>query len=110
MVQATFYSDENHNYIGARIEGHALFSDSGTDIVCAGISAATFGSFNSVLVHLQIEDVTNIVTIDHEHAIMEINTKQYTSFEITNIIYETLYITLKGIADEYPDSLIIDFK
>ncbi|MGL4662454.1 MAG: ribosomal-processing cysteine protease Prp [Culicoidibacterales bacterium] len=110
MVQAVFYSDKNHNYIGARIEGHALFSDSGTDIVCAGISASTFGSFNSLLLHLEIEDATSVVTIDNENAIMEINTSEYTQFNITNIIYETLYITLKGIADEYPDSLTIYFK
>lgn len=110
MVQAIFYSDKSHNYIGARIEGHALFSDSGTDIVCAGISAATFGSFQSLLMHLNIKDAEDVVIIDNDHAVMEINTKEYRRFEITNVIYETLYITLKAIADEYPDSLSIYFK
>lgn len=110
MTKALFYSDKEQNYIGARIEGHALFAHAGEDIVCAGISASTFGCFNSLLLHLGIQEAEKVVSIDQEAAVMEINTEAYNKFEITNVIYETLYICLKGIADEFPDSLSIDFK
>ena len=32
---------------GFRVEGHALFAESGKDIVCAGVSAVTVGTVNA---------------------------------------------------------------
>ena len=33
--------------VGFRVEGHALFAESGKDIVCAGVSAVSVGTVNA---------------------------------------------------------------
>ena len=38
-----------------KVKGHAMFADSGQDIVCAGVSAVTVGTVNAIEAMLGIE-------------------------------------------------------
>ena len=39
MIKATIYKTDRHEYAGFDISGHAEYSESGSDIVCAAVSA-----------------------------------------------------------------------
>ncbi len=45
---------------GFRVEGHALFAESGKDIVCAGVSAVTVGTVNAAEALLGVELSANM--------------------------------------------------
>lgn len=55
MVKVTINRDHNGNIISFKLTGHANFDVRGQDIVCAGVSAVSFGSVNA------IEQLTGVV-------------------------------------------------
>ncbi len=56
MITFHVLYDEDKDYLGFRVNGHALYADEGFDIVCAAVSAITFGMVNSteMLTHADI--------------------------------------------------------
>ena len=48
MTKISFFYDKNDNPTGFEFLGHAGFSESGTDIVCAAISTLVLNTVNSV--------------------------------------------------------------
>ena len=48
MVQLDIKKSKNGNVIGFRVSGHAGFSEYGTDVVCAGVSALVINCINSI--------------------------------------------------------------
>ncbi len=48
MIKAIFYRDSDNLYTGFQISGHAGFARRGKDIVCAGVSALSINTINSV--------------------------------------------------------------
>ena len=48
MIQITVYKNKKHEYVGFDTEGHADFSESGQDIVCAAVSALVINLVNSI--------------------------------------------------------------
>lgn len=111
MVTATFVKN-HHLYKTAEINGHALFNNSGSDIVCAGISAVVFGCMNSLLIHAQVPEsrFDDFILIDNQNNRIYIDFSKVNSkyVEAIQIIFETLYISLKSISDEYPENLTIN--
>lgn len=55
MIIVSVLRRQDHGIIGFEVEGHAGYAKSGEDIVCAGVSAVTVGTVNS------IEELTGIV-------------------------------------------------
>ena len=48
MIKATIYLNQNHVYTGFDICGHAGYSEEGSDIVCAAVSALVINTINAV--------------------------------------------------------------
>ena len=48
MIQLETKKSEDGGVIGFYVSGHAGFSESGTDIVCAGVSALVINCMNSI--------------------------------------------------------------
>ena len=46
MIKATIYKTGRHEYAGFDISGHAEYSESGSDIVCAAVSAIVINTIN----------------------------------------------------------------
>src|SRR4051794_26236233 len=44
-IERLSLNDHIHSF---KVKGHAMFADSGQDIVCAGVSAVTVGTVNAV--------------------------------------------------------------
>lgn len=76
MIKVTIHRDPTSTFItGFDMTGHANFGEYGQDIVCAGVSAVSFGSVNSVEaltgiklsiqsagdgdLHVQVPDITD---------------------------------------------------
>ena len=48
MIRVVFYNNSDKNICGFSVEGHAGYAKYGKDIVCAGVSALTINTINSI--------------------------------------------------------------
>lgn len=48
MVKVTIYKDVDHVFSGFDVHGHAGLAESGTDIVCAAVSALVINTINAI--------------------------------------------------------------
>ena len=48
MITVSIYKNEKHEYVGFKTLGHAGYSESGQDIVCAAVSVLTINTINSI--------------------------------------------------------------
>ena len=48
MIRFTVYKDAGNRYKGFKCEGHAQYSDAGSDIVCAAVSVLGQNTVNSI--------------------------------------------------------------
>ena len=49
MIKAEIYITDVGNIVGFNISGHAGFSESGTDVVCAAVSSAAYMAANTLI-------------------------------------------------------------
>ncbi|MEY8755454.1 ribosomal-processing cysteine protease Prp [Peribacillus frigoritolerans] len=93
------------NIMSYRSEGHADYDVHGKDIVCAGVSAVTFGTFNS------IESLVGIVpkhTIDHGYLEVNIPGKmEPKTSEQVQLLLESMVVMLNTIQESYGEFLTI---
>ena len=55
MIRVTIERAADRSIRSFVIDGHALFADHGQDIVCAGVSAVTFGTLNAIEKLMQLK-------------------------------------------------------
>lgn len=55
MIQAKICRNSSGRIQSFTISGHALYADRGNDIVCAGVSAVSFGAINSLIALTGVE-------------------------------------------------------
>lgn len=101
-IVRSFANGEIISYVS---EGHANYDGHGKDIVCAGVSAVTFGTVNS------IEALLEIVP---EHTIYEGFLKvdiperiEPKTFEQVQLLLESMVVILKSIQESYSEFLTI---
>jgi uncharacterized protein len=99
-------STTNGKIISYKLEGHAYYNEYGKDIVCAGVSAVSIGTVNS------IEALLGIVP---EHTIYEGFLKvdiperiESKTFEQVQLLLESMVIMLKSIQESYGEFLTIE--
>lgn len=85
------------------LKGHAGFSDVGSDIVCAGVSALVYNAVNScealLDVHLDVQDSNTFVC--------SVPTVQRSS-ETANgvqLLLQSMHLGIQQIADQYPSNV-----
>jgi len=100
MVKVTYCFQKN-SIKAVQIEGHANFSQSGNDIVCAGISAIVIGTLNA-LAQMQKQQVK---VSNYQNGLVEI--KILNDNQTNQIILTTMLWQLKTISDQYPQYLKI---
>jgi uncharacterized protein YsxB (DUF464 family) len=94
--------------IEVTIDGHADFADRGYDIVCAAVSALSIGTVNSAEVLL---GVALAPAEENEEGFLWIQTPASLENETDDklqLLLESLSLSLKGIADQYPDHVRYD--
>ncbi|WP_088068334.1 ribosomal-processing cysteine protease Prp [Gottfriedia luciferensis] len=93
-----------------KISGHAFFSDYGTDIVCAGLSAVSVGTVNALEAICNIDSESQTV-IDEEKGFLKyqlpVNINDDT-MQKAQLILEAMIVSLQTIAASYGDYVTIN--
>ena len=93
MIKVTIYKTDRHEYAGFDISGHAEYSESGNDIVCAAVSAIVINTINSV--DQFTEDKTSSVS-DEESGKIEFRFGQIPSHDAT-LLLDSMVLGLEQI-------------
>lgn len=109
MIQVTVKRKENQIH-AFRISGHADSGPYGYDLVCAGVSAVTFGAVNAVMklcdTDLEIEQAN-----DGGYLYVSIpNHVQNDKLENIQLLFESMIISLETIEQEYSQFITIESK
>ena len=98
-------SVSNGEIISYVSEGHANYDGHGKDIVCAGVSAVTFGTVNSIEALLEIVPDHTIyegfLKIDIPERI------EPKTYEQVQLLLESMVVMLKSIEESYGEFLTI---
>lgn len=92
------------------ISGHAFFSEYGTDIVCAGISAVSIGTVNALEALCNI-DAESFTQIDDKQGILKYQLPMNLTDEEmqkAQLILEAMLVSLQSIAASYSDYVTIN--
>ncbi|HZK20904.1 MAG TPA: ribosomal-processing cysteine protease Prp [Oscillospiraceae bacterium] len=102
MITATFFTCFDA-LIGFRIGGHAYFSESGTDIICAAVSSAAYMAANT------ITDVEGIdAKIKEKDGFMEVIVPK-TDAEKAKTVLSGLKLHLTQLSKQYPKNIEITY-
>lgn len=102
MINVSIYKNAEDLVTGIKLSGHADYSEYGSDIVCAAVSALVINAINS------IENFTSDrFTLDHDEK------KGFIEFHVisplsnnSNLLLSSLVLGLSGIVEEYTEKYI----
>ncbi|USK91508.1 ribosomal-processing cysteine protease Prp [Rossellomorea marisflavi] len=98
-------STTNGKITSYKSEGHAYYDEPGKDIVCAGVSAIIFGTYNS------IEALLGIVSKHTIHAgFFRVDIPERIdpkTFEQAQLLLESMVVMLNSIQESYGEFLTI---
>ncbi|WP_059040907.1 ribosomal-processing cysteine protease Prp [Paenibacillus rubinfantis] len=99
MIIVSILRRKDNGIAGFEVEGHAGYAKAGEDIVCAGVSAVTVGTVNS------IETLTGIVMDSRmKNGFLSANlpaTVQTEAGEQAQLLLASLVVMLKSIEESY---------
>lgn len=106
MITITIY--QNHEDVtGFRCIGHSGYAESGSDIICAGVSALVINTINSIdalttsSFHLDTEEDSGLIDFTFEEV----------ADHDAQLLVESMILGLQGIQNDYGNEFIIlDFK
>ena len=109
MIKITINRNEAGLIQSFTMSGHALFADHGSDIVCAGASAVSFGAINA------IHELTGITPeIEQgEEGFLNCRFPEYISESVQEniqLLLEGMVISLQTIEEQYGEHIKITFK
>ncbi|SFH66179.1 ribosomal-processing cysteine protease Prp [Pisciglobus halotolerans] len=110
MIQASFKRNGKGDIVSFEVTGHAESGPYGSDIVCAAVSALTIGLTNSLSVLTgKTPFIQETNEIEGGYLYVEIS-KAFSEeqLKISQVILESLLISLTGIAEEYAEYIQIN--
>ncbi|WP_028547688.1 ribosomal-processing cysteine protease Prp [Paenibacillus sp. UNC451MF] len=99
MIRITIKRRPDDRIESFRVKGHALYGDPGKDIVCAGVSAVTVGTVNSVETVLGVELKANM-----KHGLLDVQVPGHLDdavLEKVQLLLESMVVMLKSIEQSY---------
>ncbi len=106
MTKANFILNNDNKPYAFRISGHAEYGNYGEDIVCSGITTATFTTLNLLDKLLKQEDYTLIQNEDTGLIDFKLNKID----DLSLLIIQNLLDILINIEEQYPQNLKIIIK
>ena len=106
----TFYRRNDGKLTGYRGEGHAGYAESGSDIVCAAVSALTQSTLNGLRSVLK---APVMYEVDDQSAFVEVRLTPEATREQTEqaqLLLVTLQEGLQALAQAYPRNVRIFFE
>lgn len=98
---------ENDNISSFTLSGHANSGPYGYDLVCAGVSAISFGAINAVF---ELSDVKLHVAQGEDGGFLEVVVPKHISEEErekVNLIFNAMIISLQTIESSYREHIFI---
>ncbi|MBP1754914.1 MAG: hypothetical protein H6Q59_1312 [Firmicutes bacterium] len=102
MINVSIYKNAENLVTGFKLSGHADYSEYGSDIVCAAVSALVINTINS------IENFTSdrfSLDQDEKKGFIEFHVISDLSNN-SNLLISSLILGLQGIAEEYTEKYI----
>lgn len=96
MIRVTIYKNEKHECVGFRALGHAGYSESGQDIVCAAVSVLTINTVNAI--DIFTEDEASLVS-DDEQGLIDFKISGRPTKE-TTLLLKAMILGLEEMADD----------
>ncbi|HBI73505.1 MAG TPA: ribosomal-processing cysteine protease Prp [Lachnospiraceae bacterium] len=102
MIKVSIYKNADNLITGFSLSGHADYSEYGSDVVCAAVSALVINTINS------IENFTSDkfrLEQDEKKGFIEFHVVSPISKQ-ANLLLNSLVLGLQGIEEEYTDKYI----
>ncbi|TVY11913.1 ribosomal-processing cysteine protease Prp [Paenibacillus cremeus] len=99
MIRITIERKHDSTIKRFGVRGHAFYDDPGKDIVCAGVSAVTVGTVNSVEALTGLELKTQM-----KHGLLQVEVPDGldpTTEEKTQLLLESMVVMLQSIEQSY---------
>ncbi|MGY0693188.1 ribosomal-processing cysteine protease Prp [Virgibacillus sp. FSP13] len=109
MIHVTVYRS-NNQITAFELSGHADSGPYGYDLVCAGVSAVSFGAVNAVL---ELCEIDLDIEQGNEGGYLRValpDTLDNTLKEKAQLLFEGMIISLETIASEYNQFISIQSK
>ena len=109
MTTVAFFKNGNY-FTGFKCTGHTGFAESGSDILCASISAITQSAAMGLMqvLGLKCEYKTNNKKGSLECWLPSIEDKQ--TFSNAQVLLNTAYVALKDLESGYPSNIKVEVK
>jgi len=106
MIQITFTRRSGDRHITAfSVEGHARYAKAGKDIVCAGVSAVTVGTVNSIEALVGVELPASMKDGWLQSDIPEQHDPAANAR--IQLLLESMRVMLEGISDSYSKNVTV---
>jgi uncharacterized protein YsxB (DUF464 family) len=99
MIRVKIKRKPDGRIVSFQVKGHAMYDESGKDIVCAGVSAVTVGTVNSVEVLLGIE-----LKAHSKHGLLDVEVPDNADGvlnEKVQMLLESMVVMLQSIEQSY---------
>lgn len=104
MIRVNVQRDSAHHISTITIDGHAGYADAGYDLVCAAVSAITFGTANAIEALLGVETVDEVGESGFLHFVIPPIAKPKTQ-EHVQLLLEAMLVSLHTVADGYTNEI-----
>lgn len=102
MIQVLVNRDNKRAITEIKVEGHAGYAEIGYDLVCAAVSAVTFGTANATQALLGIETVVAIGESGFLHFRLP-QIEDAGTFNQVQLLMEAMLVSLDTVANSYTD-------
>ncbi len=106
MIQVVFYRDSDRRYLGFQTRGHADYAESGSDIVCASVSALTLNTVNAIERLTSAE--VSLEEADQDSGRIEFRITAATAE--SQLLFKALKCGLEDMEREYGDYIRVGYK
>ncbi|MBC5637590.1 ribosomal-processing cysteine protease Prp [Ornithinibacillus sp. BX22] len=109
MIKITVYRD-NNQIKTFELSGHAESGPYGYDLVCAGVSAVSFGAVNAVL---ELTDIDLAIEQGSEGGYLRVSIPDSVPSEIMDnvqLLFEGMIVSLQTIERDYSQFIMIQSK
>ena len=109
MIRMTISRTKTGNIDSFIMDGHASFADRGEDIVCAGVSAVSFGAVNSIIKLTGVKPVIDMKDSGFLSCTIPDNLPNEVQ-EKVQLLLEGMVVSLQTIEQDYGKHIKITFK
>lgn len=105
MINVVFFK-KSSEILGFEVKGHAFYADSGSDIVCAAVSALALTCVGGIKDVLKLKHTCTIKGNGYVYIMLD-NSLEKESIEKANILFSTIEEGLKSISTNYPKNVLL---